>query len=1323
MGEKEEQTTNNAPLGTKNPKSRSEKGQRSKPIQTISENAKGSNVAGDSTPTVRSAVNNDHPVQTNQKQRPRKVPIVTTAMAELTESGPQNKDSDSRDRQKEKQSKNQIKTRVASQDGEILTTDALPMQVEVPTDAKKSDSSRKKNSSKSKAKSGDISVATELKEVNVSTSTPISQPQDESQPKEEKKQQKKEKQNNSQKVKSGKSTGSTGNINSLTKNNFVCSICSSEGIAYFAVGHCNHAICSLCALRMRCKSKDRSCALCKANLDIMIVYPSTSHKTSSGDDIEFYNFGIIPASYSPNSAGGGMSVDEVLQIAQAQDPINVQVDHEQQMIYFSCREHFFENGFLKSIHCCCPSASGTGAQRCAQRCSSFVQLCQHVNSVHQGMAMCQLCLENRPLFLHEHEIFPNKKALKDHMKGGAVATVNTASGNSEVMHYTLGHPTCQFCQTNVFDKHALYIHMQREHITCHLCDSSMMFRYYKNVESLREHHRKDHFVCALCDQAAEMRASDISYAYRNFNEFSSHMKDCHGIRDSSKYLLGSRKFKESQSPSNNEMFFDLDLGAANPVPVIRARAAAAAVSNATTANISASTAARNDLASLIPANMRIAGRVTGTGTFSSTDQDMIALQAAIDASHATAATNAQASSTSSYASRLSQHRSANMSGANLDELFPALAIQANPVVNSNTAQNETTQKQHPLSLVGKKPLIAPSSASGATSNRPDDLRITRNIQLAEAFGLVNNEDDEYGGQYVAGQFGILRRILRTSDGLGIPITSTVYQNRVRNALGDLKIYPASSLFNFLFPIELLQWAKKQRLELLKVERKIANVLTSPNEDSVNLKPMEYSDRVAIHCLAKYYHFFSTEFDAEPKRYVCLTKTADSYVVANPLSMAVNPPLFQPFVNVSNNSYFNTVIRPLSIQQQKQRGPVIYLVLNEGLLAQWGRITDRNTMKGIANTTVAGVAQTSFSYSVVVFAEVLMSLRSLCADNNLLLEDIVNSIHYCGGNAIALQCHMHLFDDGSNDQELQVHLHDAIYLAKFLIHVSATLSSPPDPAVSTASYTDGDFLRYFRVHTDFEIPKEEEKISTSPQLIDEDRSTTSDNYVVVNNNEIVEEEQGSGRGDAWDDDDVTDAVKVLPPPGPNAYQPPRPKVSLAAQKGNTLQKDENVKDDWEEEEVEDEWETFLAERRQKALAAGNTSEPYRPRLLPKKEMVAGNANKIEADIVLVCPNEAVATPGDTDEPLVVEQSSPEWDEEEDHALAVAIANEHDEQKVAETIASATSWKAQTSASGVTVGSKKVTRSTSTKEVTEKRVVNRFSLLDSSDSEDENDTDSS
>lgn len=919
-----------------------------------------------------------------------------------------------------------------------------------------------------------------------------------------------------------------------------CTICSQEDSKFWSMGSCNHSICSNCSLRLRCKSKDKQCPICKLVLEAVIIF------STDVCDLNTQTFNAFPMVQSQGT---------VLDLLECVHP-DVQVDQEHQMLYYKCASHYKEMDMKKSLHCPLP--------QCRLRCSSVPQLCQHVTTQHHGQVLCKLCVENRPLFSSELQVF-SKKDLKEHMKGSL--TMDSNARNAAYAYHT-GHPLCQFCQEHVFDKHALYLHMQKKHFTCHLCDSSMMFRYYSDLSSLRQHHQQDHYVCSLCHHNEAMRHSDISYAFRNIQEFSVHMKDMHAVRDFAKYVLGGHSVHRSNAAGNrggahlgmestlSQHFFDLDLGNANPAPVQQARQRSQQLHHG------AAVSANDDILQLIPANMRIAGRVTGTGTFSNEDRDLIALQQAVD----TALANRPAGgrNSHSYAGRLN----ANAVRSTME--FPSLPPSQETSAKPKASISSGDESPHPMSLVGK--VVSKKESSDyakKAAEEGEEKKITRQMQLASAFGMSSNDQKEAA--------------VLTSEELGVSVSNPAYRKHVSNALTGLTITPISALFNTLYPVELLAWARKNRAELIKIERRIVTFFETPKDSSLHLKPMPYVDRQMIHCLAKFYHCQSVEYDYEPKRYVSLIKTIDSKFPSTTLSNAI---AYNSFLSASNNLF-------AASRGQSTRGPVIYFVLNEGLLLHWGRPFERNKTQQTSQST--GLVLLPFHSKHIIFGEVVMQIRALCREYEMFLEDSVESIAWAGSNAIALQCIMRYFDNGEVDSELA--LYHAIQLAKFFIQISSMINN-----VATASSVQGDaeFLRFYRVVTDFVMPDDKATSATNQNQVD------ADGFVVVSANhrkplpgidyeeEVTfsrkkeEDAEEDTREDHWTVAEEAHDAKAAAPVAVGVYQPPRPSTTAT----EMTSKDKVVGDDWESVDVVDEWAEFLAER--KARVATGTVEPYRPK---------------------------------------------------------------------------------------------------------------------------------
>lgn len=65
-----------------------------------------------------------------------------------------------------------------------------------------------------------------------------------------------------------------------------------------------------------------------------------------------------------------------------------------------------------------------------------------------------------------------------------------------------------------------------------------------------------------------------------------------------------------------------------------------------------------------------------------------------------------------------------------------------------------------------------------------------------------------------------------------------------------------------------------RLDVIRLEKKIADFLSNPSEASLYLKPMPRDERRHIHMLAEFYGLKTISYDPEPKRFVSLIKVTN-----------------------------------------------------------------------------------------------------------------------------------------------------------------------------------------------------------------------------------------------------------------------------------------------------------------------------------------------------------------------------------------------------------------------------------------------------------------
>jgi E3 ubiquitin-protein ligase ZNF598 len=79
--------------------------------------------------------------------------------------------------------------------------------------------------------------------------------------------------------------------------------------------------------------------------------------------------------------------------------------------------------------------------------------------------LCMLCVENKQSFPSEQKTYTQAEYERHLRKGD--------NDGSE------GHPSCEFCRKRFYDKTELFVHLTREHFTCHICEKEgIKFKYY-----------------------------------------------------------------------------------------------------------------------------------------------------------------------------------------------------------------------------------------------------------------------------------------------------------------------------------------------------------------------------------------------------------------------------------------------------------------------------------------------------------------------------------------------------------------------------------------------------------------------------------------------------------------------------------------------------------------------------------------------------------------------------------------------------------------------------------------------------------------------------
>ncbi len=648
-----------------------------------------------------------------------------------------------------------------------------------------------------------------------------------------------------------------------------CVICANDYIRFATVFPCEHSICSLCAMRLRVKGKDYTCPLCKQEAEFGIVYSASS---TCGELKQYFSFGFD----SNNTNMPGIRNDEI-----------------SRLLFVDCDEHYNDLVNIRSYLCPHSNCIVDGKQ--ISRFRNEKELVTHINKIHK-LTMCLLCLDKTSLFVSELKLM-NEFQLKKHNKSS-------------------GHPICQFCNIYVYDATNLYVHCRNEHFSCHLCPSQFQHRYYHKIRDLCHHFKDSHFICEVCHPNINaINTKNVEFfVFQKKGEYIEHLSLFHGIQKQH----GSVKLSFTIGSNVLANYIDLDMSQADPNNTINN--SHIYVSNSSTVI----TDAIQPYMSTIPSNMRIAGRVTGSGIFVK-GQDEEELQAALDSVALSSKNNKLNNSKSSQPIIDDQSQ------------FPALA----PTSASKKIDI------HPMSLINTKPKVKTAQQIAVENELKlnaelEERKKKRNMALAEAFGIE-----------------------RPVDAVA-PIESDVLIS------SEFIKHHTVELRRPLFPPNLVTWGKLNNRDLLQLEKKWSDFLIDPKGTSLNMKPMDSLIRGYIHCLAKYYHLNSFEYDSEPKRYVSVVKQNDSIVPLAKLSGAVSIPLFE--------------VTPLLKEKQE---PFIYFIAK---------------MHPNAYRSSAALPPSSINYQVIsTIANLLKRLQIAIKDSDFTaLAPSIIGMTACGPSGIALQ---------------------------------------------------------------------------------------------------------------------------------------------------------------------------------------------------------------------------------------------------------------------------------------------------------------------------------
>ena len=409
-------------------------------------------------------------------------------------------------------------------------------------------------------------------------------------------------------------------IQSTAAEDNTCIICAKSSV-YSAFGSCHHPICSVCALRLRVKQKDKSCVICKAYMETMFVYSTKALSYEKAQAV----FRSIDSSCNNNfDVQPGLSIDS-----------------PSSLIFYQCGKHLKEIEEIRSYRC----------PTCRENFPNEKKLFTHLESKHKSY-ICDICFFNQPFFIQEHTLY-SKSELNAHKR------------------HSDTHAHCGFCNLYLYDKTQLYTHLRDTHLTCHHCPARYQFRYYRNMQCLLNHMDQSHFLCKMCNNIDASFQSHTNYAY--------HTQEVHGKQINRIDLSSFQRQPVKSSNSSTYDYIDLQQDSNDDFDSYRTDSR----HNDNSTLLPSSSLSSSSSSYRIPSNMRIAGRITGSGHFKKDESDQ-ALDEYVQ---------------SLQKQQQQQHNAKSMKKrSDLSSDFPSLdALSLD--TNHHAANSYTTQGQGSLSVV------------------------------------------------------------------------------------------------------------------------------------------------------------------------------------------------------------------------------------------------------------------------------------------------------------------------------------------------------------------------------------------------------------------------------------------------------------------------------------------------------------------------------------------------------------------------------------------------------------------------------------------------
>jgi len=208
-----------------------------------------------------------------------------------------------------------------------------------------------------------------------------------------------------------------------------CVVCT-EPIRLYSLGPCNHRqVCHVCGLRMRALYKRNECPLCK------VAQPMVLFTSDADTPFETLLKRKWPM-YGP------------LQIL--------------------CETELVRDAIRALLQYRCTACNHVSHDQNAAL--------RHVRTEHPQLQFCQVCMDHRKIFFHEHKLY-TKAELARHQRDGDLDDPAFR-----------GHAECKFCRRLYYSGDELYYHLEQDHFHCFICRKNGLYNvYYANYPSLVRH--------------------------------------------------------------------------------------------------------------------------------------------------------------------------------------------------------------------------------------------------------------------------------------------------------------------------------------------------------------------------------------------------------------------------------------------------------------------------------------------------------------------------------------------------------------------------------------------------------------------------------------------------------------------------------------------------------------------------------------------------------------------------------------------------------------------------------------------------------------------